>query len=190
MAIPQKLQDIQEGVYLSDVLSAVSLKSSPFHHEAADRPFAIPCYDPEGSTTICNDPPPPPYNRKALPRLPPRAACRAPAARKQGDALHSDSIAAAKYEHAAHAPRLELYRSRNRRSRLSITPSAVPLGAESQPLSSAQTTELARLTRHAGGGRAISGAKSAEAAVPEPPDGGTLAWLHVAAGHLVVFNAQ
>ena len=24
----------------------------------------------------------------------------------------------------------------------------------------------------------------------EPPDGGTLAWLHALAGHLVVFNAQ
>lgn len=24
----------------------------------------------------------------------------------------------------------------------------------------------------------------------EPPDGGTLAWLHVVAAHLIVFNAQ
>lgn len=190
MSIPKKLQDIQEGVYLSDVLSAVSLKSSPFRHEAADRPFAMPYYDPEGSTMTSNNPPPPPYNSKALPRLPPRAASRAPVARKQGYPLHGDSWNDDRHKLADHALRLDLYRTRNRRSRLSITPSAFHIGAGSQPLSVAQTTEFARLTRHGRDAPDIPEDKIADAALNEPPDGGTMAWLHVLAGHLVVFNAQ
>lgn len=190
MSIPKKLQDIQEGVYLSDVLSAVSLNSSPFRHEAADRPFVIPCYDPEGSTLTSNDPPPPPYNLKALPRLPPRAASRASVARKQRHPPHNDSWDDYKSKLADHALRLDLYRSRNRRSRLSITPSAFYIGSGSQPLSVAQTTEFARLTRHAREAPDISELKADDDALTEPPDGGTMAWLHVAAGHFVVFNAQ
>lgn len=190
MAVPKKLQEIQEGIYLCDFQSALSLKSSPFQHEAADRPFAVPCYDPEGSTITSYEQPLPPYGIKALPSLPPQAASRASVTRKQRYPLHSGSWDNEKLEEAEPAFRRDPYRAKNRRSRISITPSAFLIGAVSQPLSVAQTTELARLTRHERNAPGIPGSKTHDEALAEPPDGGTLAWLHVFAGHLVVFNAQ
>ena len=190
MATPKKVHDIHEGSYLSDCSSAISLKSSPFLHEAADRPFAVPWYDPEGSTITSDDHLPPPYGMKALPALPPRAASRASVQQKQWYPIHNYSWDDGKLKQLEHAFHLETYRPGDRRSRLSITPSAFHIGAGSQPLSVAQTTELTRLTRHQRNACNIPDAKPNDKALTEPPDGGIMAWLHVVAGHLVVFNAQ
>ncbi|KAA6415079.1 MAG: MFS monocarboxylate [Lasallia pustulata] len=182
MAVPKKLQGIQEGFYLCDSLSAASLsaaslsaaslKSSPLLHEASDRPFAVPWYDPEGSTITSYSPPPPPYIVKALPALPPPAAFRASIPRKNRYRPHNNTWEDEKPKHARkYAPHLGSPHPRtNRLSRLSLTPSAFPIGAPN----AADTPDP----------------KAHEKTLASPPDGGTTAWLHVLAGHLVVFNAQ
>ena len=190
MALPKKLQDIYEGVYLSDFKSNSSLKSSPYHHEAVDRPFAIPCYDPEGSTITSKQTAPPPYAKKVLPPLPARPVSKDSTSRSQWYPPPSDDWNDIIQKQVGYGQNLVADRSRNKRSRLSITPSAFHVGAGCRPLSVSQATELARLNRHGRDAPAIPSPKADEGTLPEPPDGGTMAWLHVVAGHLVVFNAQ
>ncbi|KAL9120819.1 MAG: hypothetical protein Q9187_002624 [Circinaria calcarea] len=170
----RKLADIREGFYLSDVHSQRSVRSGAVH-DATERPVPIAVYDPQASFV----PPKLKFSRSGREDT---KDTKQPGSIKS----HSDWLQAKEVDPAF--DRLEIRsrvsEKRNIRPRLSVTPSFIYV-APAQPLSVAQTVELSRLSRH---GPPVEVDLPVE--VEEPPDGGTLAWLHTFAGHLVAFAVQ
>ena len=181
MQSSRRSQKIQEGIYLADIGPKLSPVPSLDVHDAIERPIPIPTYDPQWSIVDVTRSTP---NLSLLP---------APAASKQSlkpSRLQEKSINWYRGDHRKVETHFGIPRSQHRRSRISITPSDFQIGTGIQPFSVENNRELSRIRN--GGKEPLSPTtpedpKGFNAA---PPDGGTLAWLHVLAGHLVVLNAQ
>lgn len=173
----RKLVDIQEGVFLSDCTPQPSIRFGAVHfHDAIERPIPVAVHDPQASLV--------------QPKLIfARGSGDDAKETKQLDPNKSSTNWLQAKEADSRFDRLEI-RSRvseraSHRSRLSITPSFIHI-TPAQPLSVAQTVELSRLSRHGPPMEVILPMD----VVDEPPDGGTMAWLHTVAGHLVAFVVQ
>lgn len=177
MDLARKLTDIQEGVYLSDANSQFSIRSGVAHvHNAIERPIPIAVYDPQASLV---------QPKLVFPRS---SRENTKQTRQAGSNESSTNWLQAKEFNPAFDKleiRSRVFETKSNRSRLSITPSFIHV-APAQPLSVGQTVELSRLSRH---GPPMEVNLPVDVA-DEPPDGGTMAWLHTVAGHLVAFAVQ
>ena len=177
MALARQITEIQEGVYLSDHTPQSSIRLGSIHvHDAIERPVPIAVYDPQASLV--------------QPKLVFARSRRdnTKDTKQPGSNESTTNWLQAKEVNSAF-DRLEIRSQvsdrKNKRSRLSISPSFIHV-TPTQPLSVAQTVELSRLSHH---GPTMEVSFPADV-VDEPPDGGTMAWLHTVAGHLVVFAVQ
>ena len=180
MRSAQALQEIQDGVYLSN--DSASNLTSPMRTSIVDK--ALP------------DPPPLSHPSRAESRkrsssvVSPRSIDFYDSRISDVKVHPRDSVYWYKGCPTKAQQQLGIESPRSRRSRLSFTPSSLYVDPATARLSVGQALELSKLSYHDGDMPPISMVDETTALNTEPPDGGTLAWAHAIAGHFIAFNAQ
>ncbi|MCJ1225912.1 hypothetical protein MMC12_002561 [Toensbergia leucococca] len=189
MAPSTRLQDISDGVYLTDFHSDTSAESSTHAPHTLGRPFVILVHDPENSTMT-----PIPFSASE-PETSSRKSSHAgnlaqgpfhlwPGRHNSWNLENSTKTKVEDRNGTTHEPS-----NNTQRSRLSMTLSDINVNLSEQRLSVGQAKGLARLDLHDPNTRQVDGTKTFDASWAEPPDGGPLAWAHAVAVHVIGFNA-